>query len=241
MASSGSEPPLIGISCYLEQASYRAWNVPAAVLPQDYVAGVVAAGGAPVLLPPAESWRPAHVSRLDGLVLAGGPDIDPARYGSAVHPRAGAAQPERDETELRLLDGAIRRGVPVLGICRGMQLLAVKFGTSLHQHLPEEVGHDRHRPGPAMFGRVEVKLAPGSKIAGILGETVEVPCHHHQALVEPGDGLVAAGWAADGTIEAVESPEAEFLLGVQWHPEEDSADRRLFAALVEAAGKRGSR
>jgi putative glutamine amidotransferase len=216
VASNGSRP-LIGISCYLEQARFGAWDVPAALLAGTYLDCVVAAGGTPVLLPPVGEWGVAEVSRLDGLILAGGPDI--------------GSRPERDTAELELLNAARQTGTPVLGVCRGMQLINTALGGTLHQHLdlPE------HLPTPGTFGRVEIKVTPQSRLASIIGEQVTVSCHHHQGVDGLGEGLVPVGWAPDGTVEAIELPGDEFLVGVQWHPEEDTVDRRLFQALVAAA------
>jgi putative glutamine amidotransferase len=174
------------------------------------------------------------IRAVDGLVLSGGADIDPARYGEPPHPRT-ATSPGRDAWELALLHAALAAGRPVLAICRGMQLLNVACGGTLHQHLPETVGHDGHCPQPGTFGRTEVRIAPAGRLTGILGARLTVSCHHHQAIHRLGTGLVPTGWATDGTIEAIEHPGHSFVLGVQWHPEEDTADRRLFAALVHAA------
>lgn len=227
--------PLIGISCYLEQARFGVWDVPAALLHRNYLDGVVAAGGVPVLLPPAGRWGATEVSRMDGLVLAGGPDLDPARYDQTPHPRSGRPRPERDETELALLEGALETGTPVLGVCRGLQVINVGLGGTLRQHIPDDVGTSDHLPTPGRFGQIDVKVAEGSRLAGIVGAQVEVSCHHHQGIDELGRGLDPVGWAADGTIEAVELSGNGFVIGVQWHPEEDTADPRLFRALVSAA------
>jgi putative glutamine amidotransferase len=233
VASNGSRP-LIGISSYLEQARFGVWDVPAALLHRGYLDGVVAAGGVPVLLPPVGQWGVAEVSRVDGLVLAGGPDLDPVHYDQTPHPRAGRPRPERDATELALLDAALETGTPVLGICRGMQVLNVGLGGTLHQHLPDDLGITDHLPTPGQFGQVKVAVAEDSRLAGIVGRDVGVSCHHHQGIDTLGSGLVAVGWAADGSIEAIELPGEPFVLGVQWHPEEDTEDPRLFRALVEA-------
>jgi putative glutamine amidotransferase len=233
VVSSGSK--LIGLSCYLEPARFGVWDVPAALLHKSYVDSVVAAGGTPVLLPPGGSWDAGLVSRLDGLVLAGGADIDPVRYGAPALATTGAPRRDRDGLEFELLDLARKSGVPVLGVCRGMQVINIALGGDLRQHLPDELGHAEHAPEPGVFGRVEVKVAAESRLAGILGEQVTVSCHHHQGVDRLGAGLVPVGWAADGLVEAIELPGEEFLLGVQWHPEEDTADRRLFEALVAAA------
>ena len=234
MASSASSP-LIGISSYLEPARFGVWDTPAAVLPRGYLDGMVAAGGTPVLLPPAGEWTAGHVSRLDALVVSGGADIDPDVYGAERHPASGPARPDRDGTEWTLVELALELRLPLLGVCRGMQMLNVVLGGTLHQHLPDEVDNSDHLPEPGTFGRVPVKIAGGSRLAGILGELVEVNCHHHQALERLGDGLVPVAWAEDGTVEAVELPGDTFAIGVQWHPEEDGVDRRLFEALVGEA------
>jgi putative glutamine amidotransferase len=238
VGSNGSEV-LIGISCYLEQARFGVWDVPAALLPRGYLDCVVAAGGTPVLLPPGGEWSGALLSRLDGLVLAGGPDIDATRYGQQRHPDADPPRTERDTTELRLLDAALERAMPVLGVCRGVQVLNVGLGGTLRQHLPDDLGSTDHRPELGRFGQVDVAVAPQSRLAGLVGDRLKVSCHHHQGIDRLGAGLIPVAWAADGSVEAVERSGDGFVLGVQWHPEEDTTDVRLFRALVAAA--RGER
>jgi putative glutamine amidotransferase len=208
------------------------WDQPTTLLPQTYVDSVVAAGGLPVLLPPVGSWGAGEVSRLDGLVLAGGPDIDPARYGEEPLATTGEPRAGRDRVELELLDAALSAGVPVLGVCRGMQVLNIALGGSLRQHLPDDLGNTDHLPVRGTFGRVDVKVAPDSRLAGIIGEQVTVSCHHHQGVDRLGDGLLPVAWATDGAVEAVELPGDGFVVAVQWHPEEDTVGRRLFEALV---------
>lgn len=232
---SNASSPLIGISCYLERTRFGVWDTLSAVLPHSYVDGVVAAGGTPVLLPPVEGWEAAHLSQLDGLIVAGGADIDPDRYGAEREAATGPARPERDESEWALIDNAFQVGLPILAVCRGMQLLNVVLGGTLHQHLPDRTGTDDHLPEPGTFGPVAVTVATGGRLAGIVGERVEVRCHHHQAVDRLGDDLTAVAWAADGTVEAIEVDADVFALGVQWHPEEDGVDRRLFEALVGEA------
>jgi putative glutamine amidotransferase len=234
VASSASKP-LIGISTYVERARWGVWDVDAALLPRSYVDCVVAAGGVPVLLPSAGE-EIAALSAVDGLVIAGGADVDPARYEQAPHEKT-ISRPERDAFEFALLRASVRRELPVLGVCRGMQVLNVALGGSLVQHLPETVGHGEHQPAPATYGHNRVTLAEGSRAASILGSEAKCQCYHHQAVDRLGDGLTAVGWAADGTVEAVELPGAQFVLGVQWHPEQDGQDLRLFTALVEAAAR----
>jgi putative glutamine amidotransferase len=232
---SNDSSPLIGITTYLEQTRFGLWDVPAAVLQRGYLDGVVASGGTPVLLPPVGDWTAAHVSRLDGLIIAGGADVDPVQYGAARRAATGPARGDRDLSEHTLIELALANGVPLLGVCRGMQLLNVVLGGTLHQHLPDAIGNTDHLPVPGTFGRVTVKVAPGTRVGDIFGSEVDVQCHHHQAVSAVGAGLVPVAWAGDGTVEAVESTEPEFVLGVQWHPEEDGMDRRLFQALVNAA------
>lgn len=234
MASNDSSV-LIAVSTYAEDASWGVWNVPAALLPMAYVDGVTAAGGLPVLLPQTGE-DPSALSAVDGLVLAGGADVDPAGYGHRPHEKT-VSRPERDRFEFALLREAWRRRLPVLGVCRGMQLLNVALGGTLTQHLPDAVG-TAHQPGPATYGTTRVTFTEGSRVAGILGEGVEVHCYHHQAVDRLGTGLVMTGRAADGTVEAVELPGEPFVMGVQWHPEQDNRDFRLFAALVRAARRR---
>ena len=231
MASKGSDKPLIGISTYVEQARWGVWHAPAALLPRSYVDSVIRAGGVPVLLPSVGEDTTA-LSAVHGLVLAGGADVDPARYGHEPHAKT-VSRPERDGFEFALARAALDRGLPVLAVCRGMQVLNVALGGTLTQHLPEVAGHTEHQPAPAVYGHTRVTLTEGSRVARILGSEVKVQCYHHQSVREPAPGLDAVGWAADGTIEAVEAP--GFVLGVQWHPEQDLDDVRLFAALVDAA------
>ncbi|NKQ54155.1 gamma-glutamyl-gamma-aminobutyrate hydrolase family protein [Amycolatopsis sp. K13G38] len=232
MASNGSKP-VIGISTYVEPARWGVWDTSAALLPRSYVDCVVKAGGVPVLLPSVGRDTSA-LSAVDGLVIAGGADVDPARYGQQAH-ETTVSRPERDGFEFALIRDALDRGLAVLGVCRGMQVLNVALGGTLTQHLPEAAGHTGHQPAPAVYGHNRITLAEGSRAARILGTEAKGQCYHHQSVGEPAPGLKAVGWAADGTIEAVEMPGEAFVLGVQWHPEQDDTDVRLFAALVEVA------
>jgi putative glutamine amidotransferase len=241
VASNGSRVALIGISTYLEQAKFGLWDMPSAVLMKSYLDSVVNAGGMPVMLPPVGRWLAEHVSRLDGLVIAGGADIDPSRYGQAPHQATGKLRLERDAAEFGLFHLALEADLPVLGVCRGLQLINVALGGTLHQHVPDVCGTEKHNPRPGVFGSNEVKLAPGSALAGLLGDHVTVHCHHHQAIDQLGSGLTAVGWAQDGITEAIELPDASFVLGVQWHPEEQPTDVRLFEGLVDAAQRKISR
>jgi putative glutamine amidotransferase len=225
--------PLIGISTYREQARWGAWDVPAVLLPASYADAVAEAGGEPVLLPTGASTA-GVVDRLDGLVLAGGADVDPARYGATPGPHTTVVRPERDEAELAVLHAALDRDLPLLAICRGMQLLNVTLGGDLVQHLPDVPGAEDHDPGPGLFARRAVRTAPGSELARLLGPTATADCHHHQALGVIAPGLTPTAWAEDGVVEGVEIIGRRFCLGMQWHPEAGQ-DRRLFAALATAA------
>jgi gamma-glutamyl-gamma-aminobutyrate hydrolase PuuD len=230
----------VGLTGYGERARFGIWDLDAVLLPRDYPDMVAAAGGAPLLVPSLPAAAPG-VDALDALVLTGGPDLDPARYGAAPHPRTRPAAAERDAAELVMLRRALDRGIPVLGVCRGAQLLNVALGGTLHQHLPEIVGHHGHNPTPGVFGSTTVRLDPGGRVGATVGSRLTVQCHHHQAVDRPGAGLAVTGRAADGTIEAVELAGHPFAVGVQWHPEQDGADVRLVTALVTAARSRTGR
>jgi len=225
--------PVVGITCYVEQARWGVWDQPAALLPLRYVEGVHAAGGRAVLLPPCPADGDPVLDRLDALVFAGGADLDPALYDEPPHPETTGIRPDRDAAEAPLMRAALERDLPVLGICRGMQVMAVVSGGTLVQHLPEAVGHEGHRPAPGTYGRHDVRLAPGSRAYDVLGATVNVPTYHHQGLAAPGT-LEVTGWADDGSPEVVEDPTRRFAIGVLWHPEAGE-DPRLFQALVGAA------
>ncbi len=235
----GGRRPVVGLTCYSVPARWGVWDMEAALLPRPYVDAVARAGGVPVLLPPLPGLVEEMLDRLDALVLAGGPDIAPSQYGRVPGPHTQPASPQRDAAELGLLSGAVERELPVLAVCRGMQLLNVARGGTLHQHLPDVPGlppdHD-HSPGPGQFGRHPVHVAEGTRLARALGrlEVDAVPAYHHQGIEVLGAGLVESAWAGDGLVEAVEDPALPFCLGVQWHPEAGQ-DPSLFRALVAAA------
>jgi putative glutamine amidotransferase len=224
--------PVVGITSYVEQAQWGVWDQPAVVLPYSYVLAVEAAGARAVVLPPTAVGVDEAVARLDAVVFAGGADLDPALYDDAPHPATTGLRPDRDAGELPLLRAALRADLPVLGICRGMQLLAVAHGGTLVQHLPDVVGHEGHRPSPGVYGLHEIRTATGSLVRSVLGERVVVPSYHHQGLATPGT-LTVTGWADDESAEVVEDPSRRFALGVLWHPEAGD-DGRLFEALVAA-------
>ncbi len=229
-----SSPPIVGITTYREQARWGVWDAVADVLHAGYAQSVEAAGGAVVLLPPADPEHAAAVvARIDALVVAGGADVDPDRYGADPHPRTGGTRPDRDAWELALLTAAARRDLPTLMVCRGMQLEAARVGGTLDQHTPDVVGHDGHAPAAGQYGDITVTTVAGSTVGEILGPRREVRCHHHQS-VRTFPGLVASAYAEDGTVEAFEHPDRPFWVGVQWHPE-TQADVGLLRALVAAA------
>lgn len=232
---SGSAPPLIGITTYLEPAHWGDWVREAALLPTAYMRAIERARAVPVLVSPSvRAAVPALVGRLDGLVFSGGADVDPALYGEEPHEETRPPQPHRDRFELALLGAAIDADLPFLAIDRGMQLLNVLREGSLIQHLPETVGNDDHAPAPGKFGRHRVSISPAATLGRILGDNAEVITYHHQAVKNIGTGLVAAAWAADQVVEAIELQGHRFGLGVQWHPEE-ADDVRLLEALTAAA------
>jgi anthranilate synthase component 2/putative glutamine amidotransferase len=235
----GRDAPLIGLTAYAEPARWGPWRERAVLLPEAYVQAVVAAGGVPLLLPPVPGVGEAAVRVLDGVLLTGGPDVDPERYGAQPHPATQDPRIDRDTAELGLLASAVDAALPVLGICRGLQVLNVARGGSLLQHLPEARGHSGHGPEPGVFGWHDVKVESGSRLAEIIGAagTLRVPTSHHQAIETLGTGLRVGARADDGTVEAVEDPELPFLLAVQWHPEVGE-DPALFRALVQAARAR---
>jgi putative glutamine amidotransferase len=212
--------------------------VQAGFLPAIYLDGVTRAGGIATLLPPQPvdgDIARSVLDRLDGLILTGGRDIDPAVYGQDAHPQTDEPTGNRDAWELALLAEALRRRLPVLGICRGAQLLNVALGGTLHQHLPDLLGHTRHQQGNAVFSTSTVRTVSGTKIAALIGEATDAQCYHHQAIAQLGTGLVVSAADSDGVIEAIELPGHDFVVAVQWHPEETLDDLRLFAGLVQAA------
>ena len=235
--------PVIGICTAVEPASWGAWEEEICNLsPRAYSLAVQAAGGMALLLPPddAVAERPDELLDLvDGLMLAGGCDVDPASYGARPHPETGGTWPERDRFELALTHRALERDHPVLGICRGMQLLNVACGGTLDQHVPDGLGHEDHCHTPGTFSDHGVRLEPGSLAARAVGaDATAVKSHHHQGLDELGEGLAASGWSApDGIVEAIEMEGRPHALGVMWHPEADERSR-VVGWLVEAARER---
>src|SRR5918992_5050454 len=235
--------PVIGICTALERARWTVWDNEAFLLSRAYVDAIQAAGGLVYMIPPdaATAEEPdAALDVLDALVLAGGADVDPGSYGAEPHRCTTGTRPERDAAEIPLARRAVERDLPLLGICRGMQLMNVALGGSLIQHLPDDVGHGDHRRHLGSFDGADhdVRLAPGSLAARACGElTHATKSHHHQGVDRLGEGLVASGWSVlDELVEAIEIPGARWALGVQWHPEVDPASGVVAALVREAAG-----
>lgn len=249
MVSNGSDPstssgtaehaPVIGLTTYLERTKHSVWDVRAGYLPQQYFDGVTASGGVAVLLPPQprpEAAAAAVLDGLDGLVLTGGADVQPELYGAPRHPLTDPARVDRDAWELALFLGARRRGIPVFGICRGLQLINVALGGTLQQHLPEALGTERYRVGGGVFATNTVTVAAGTTLAGLVGAgDTDVHSYHHQGVERVGAGLAVTARTDDGLVQAVEAVDGGYCVAVQWHPEQDGEDRRLFVGLVAAA------
>ena len=235
--------PLVGICAAVEPASFGPWvDEPAVLLPLGYARAVQGAGAVAALLPPdgAIADSPDELlDRLDALVIGGGADVDPASHRSEAHPETVGTNPERDRFEIALASRALERDLPLLGICRGMQVINVATGGTLEQHLPDRVGHEGHRPVPGAWAQHDVRIAPGSLAARAAGtERMTVSSHHHQGVAELGRGVAASAWSAeDDEVEAIELGERSFALGVLWHPEEDPGDR-IVASLIARVAKR---
>jgi putative glutamine amidotransferase len=224
--------PIIGITTYVEPASWGVWHdLETTLVPHAYVEAVTIAGGRAVLLPP-DDLDADILGRLDGLVLSGGADLGADLYGAEPEPLTDT-RPSRDAGEMLLARAALDADLPILGVCRGMQMLTVAAGGRLHQHLPDVLGHEKHRPAPGVYGTHDATFAAGSRIAGLMGDERAINCYHHQGVADPGT-LTVTGHAEDGLPETVEDPARRFVLGVQWHPEV-SRDKRLFGALITAA------
>jgi len=229
--------PLIGITAYAEpEVRWGAWNLPAALIPLDYVRAIEAAGGRPLLVPPSQDAIDETLDALDGLLLSGGADLDPELYGAQAHPETNGLRPDRDAGELALLTAALERDMPVLAVCRGSQVLNVALGGDLVQHLPEVVGDDTHKQVAGVFSDHDVEIESESVLGSLIGDRAPVKSHHHQGFGRIGEGLQTVARADDGTVEALEDPDRRFALGVLWHPEAGD-DARLFEALVAEAGE----
>jgi putative glutamine amidotransferase len=242
------ERPAIGICAALERAQWGVWDRPAALLPFEYIEEIQRAGGMALMIPPDARLieRPGEaLDKLDGLVLAGGCDVDPSMYGAEPHPQTNGTVPERDLVEIALTQAAVERDMPVLGICRGMQVLNVALGGTLSQHVPDDVGHSEHRRHPGTFDGNDhaVALAAGSLAARAAGELEHnTKSHHHQAVDAIGERLTVTGLSTlDELPEAIELPDNRFVLGVQWHPEADEHSRVIAALVAEARAYRSVR
>jgi putative glutamine amidotransferase len=249
MPTMGEQRPVVGVSCYVEDVDRRPWSAQrSAVLPHGYVDHLERAGALVVVLPPRpdadDDLAAAVLGRLDALVIAGGADVEAGRYGAPAHVTSQDPRPDRDAWELALARVSQERRMPVLGICRGMQVMAVAAGGSLEQHLPDVVGHEAHCPQPGSYSSHSVTPVDGSRLAAVLGvEALDAPTYHHQA-VRPqsleGTAYRPSAWHADGTLEAMEDPSMPFRVAVQWHPEAGD-DPRLFEALVASARQHAAR
>jgi putative glutamine amidotransferase len=229
--------PLIGITSHLEPARWGDWVREAVVSPASYARAVHRSGGIPVVLPPIPGNAVADLVRgLGGLILSAGGDVNPQLYGERPDERTGDPDSRRDTFEFSIIRAAIEAKLPFLAICRGMQVLNVALGGTLIQHLPAEVGHDRHAPGPGIAGSHGVRISGDGQLGGIVGTTAEVTASHHQAVQRLGTGLIAVAWADDQVVEGVELQGHPFGIGVQWRPE-DGNDLRLFEAFVHAAAQ----
>jgi len=226
--------PLVGVTTYVEPASWGHWNLEAALIPYDYVRALERAGARVLLVPPDEDGVEETLDVLDGLLFSGGNDLDPESYGAAAHPETTGLRPERDRGELALLQGALARDMPTLAVCRGLQVLNVARGGDLVQHLPETVGHEQHREVKGVFSEHGVRVDDGSRLGSVIGDRAPVKSHHHQGVGRVGEGLREVAWADDGTVEGLEDPERRFAVGVLWHPEAGE-DQKLFEALVAEA------
>jgi putative glutamine amidotransferase len=234
---SGEDRPVIGICAVREPARWAFWDHEAHLVADSYVAPVQRAGGVAVLLPVDPRAPLEQLDRIDGLMLIGGADLDPGSYGAPRDPATESTYPERDQFELAMARAAIDRDLPVLAICRGMQLLNVAFGGTLEQNLVSADGSSPHRKVVGTFDGNDhtIRLVPGSVAARAVGEEIHLAhCHHHQAVRDLGHGLVVTGRAEDGVVEAIEVAGGRWALGVQWHPEANDRTR-LFSALIEAA------
>jgi putative glutamine amidotransferase len=238
VVSNGSSAPVIGLTTYLEQAQTGVWDVPASFLPRVYFDAVTKSGGIAVLLPPqpvSDEIAERVLDGLDGLIITGGKDVDPARYGQQPHPTTDEPRLDRDAWEDALLRGAIQRELPFLGICRGAQVLNVALGGTLIQHLPDVIGSSRYNLGGGNFNDVDVEVEPGSELHELVGDAVTAKVYHHQSIDRVAEGLTVSARTDDGVIQGVELGSVPFGIAVQWHPEETQDDLRLFAGLVDAA------
>jgi putative glutamine amidotransferase len=240
VALSGPKPR-IGLTTYRQQGQTGVWDTEMAMIPAFYIEGITRAGGLAIMLPPQQLTSAEAkdiVSSLDGLMLCGGRDIDPSRYGQSPHREAEEPDKLRDSLEEQLLSAAIDADVPFLGICRGAQMLNINRGGTLIQHLPDVVGDNRYQKGNAEFTPADVEVDKSSILGSLVGEKVSnAALYHHQAIDDLGQGLKITAKSEDGIVEAVELADHPFGVAVQWHPEQTLDDLRIFEGLIEAARK----
>lgn len=239
--------PRIGICAALERARWSVWDQRAVLLPLSYIAAIQDVDGLAIMIAPDPRLAedPDEIlDLLDALILAGGADIDPSTYGAEPHPETKGTVPERDAVEVALARRALERDMPMLGICRGMQLMNVALGGTLCQHVPDDVGHHEHRRVPGSFDGADhdVRLVAGSLAAQVAGEEVHgTKSHHHQSVALLGDGLRVTGFSTlDELPEAIEVPGHRFALGVQWHPEADPASPLIRELVAQAQAYRSA-
>jgi putative glutamine amidotransferase len=234
-ADASARRPVVGVTSYATDATWGPWSLPAALIPLSYLNAIEDAGGRALVIPPSLVGVQETLDSLDAIIFTGGNDIDPSVYGAETDPETTGTMRLRDDAELALMEGALGRDMPVLGICRGMQLINVAYGGTLEQHLPARLGHEGHRELWGTFSEHAVTIVPDSLLGTILGTSTHIKSSHHQAPEKVGVGLrIVANASKDGTREGVEDPAKAFVLGVLWHPEE-ADDPRLITALVEAA------
>jgi len=233
--------PVVGITTYVVPARFGVWDIESALVPYDYVRAVEQAGARALLVPPSTDGIAEVIDAVDGLIFSGGSDLDPELYGQEAHPETTGIVAGRDAAEVALLRAALDRDLPVLAICRGSQVLNVALGGDLVQHVPDVVGHDRHRETAGVFADHDVAVEAGTRLASVIGDRIPVKSHHHQGFGRLGTGLRAAARDEDGLVEALEAPSRRFTVGVLWHPEAGE-DARLFEELVaQAAAYREAR
>jgi putative glutamine amidotransferase len=226
--------PVIGITTYAENARWGVWDAPVALIPLSYVNAVTQAGGRALLVPPSDDGMVETLDALDGILFSGGSDLDPSTYGAEPHQATSGVRPDRDRAELALMEAALARDMPILAVCRGVEILNVARGGDLVQHVPDVVGNERHRHTAGLFADHDVDLQPGSRLQRVLGDRAPVKSHHHQGIGRVGTSLREVAWADDGIVEGLEDPSRRFALGVLWHPEEGE-DFALFQELVDEA------
>ncbi|MGG6382513.1 gamma-glutamyl-gamma-aminobutyrate hydrolase family protein [Paenarthrobacter sp. NEAU-H11] len=244
MTSAGTRDVVrIGVVVGTEVARIGSWEIPAAVTPISYTRSIERAGAAPILFPTTDMLAEhpeLMLDVVDAVVLAGGRDVDPSCYGAVRHPRTEASDDLRDKVELAVIRAALDRDMPVLAICRGMQLINIALGGTIDQHLPDRLGHDDHAGKPGAFGQHEINVIAGTRLAAAYKHRNNIGVHtyHHQAVNVLGVGLVPTAYSnPDRVVEAIESTAHSYVLGVQWHPEQDDATP-LFQSLVDHVRER---